>query len=239
MLNKILLNLAEFLSIAKIENMMYNKNITYVKFLLCIMRYSFVLDKIFGQKPKIRALRYLSSHKPEASIREISREIKISPPNASIALKELEKEGVLKSARVGRSMVYSLNLGHYLVEKIVRPVFDKEREIKNELINQIKKNINFPYESIILFGSVRRGDEKSISDIDLAFIVGDNEAKAKIEENIAGLNPIIAKEFGNTLSPVIISQSDFIKKMKNNDGLIREIINNGEVVAGKLINQLL
>lgn len=219
--------------------MMYNKNITYVKFLLCIMRYSFVLDKIFGQKPKIKALRYLSGDKPEASIREISREIKLSPPNASIALKELEREGVLKSARIGRSIVYSLNSGHYLAEKIVKPIFNKEREIKKELINRIIKHLNFYFESIILFGSIRRGDEKPKSDIDLAFIVGDSENRIKIEKNIAALDPIIAKEFGNTLSPVIFKKSDFIKKMKKNDGLVREIINQGEVVAGKLVNQLL
>ncbi|MFA6106144.1 MAG: nucleotidyltransferase domain-containing protein [Patescibacteria group bacterium] len=203
------------------------------------MRYSLFLDNILARKSKVKALRYLSGYKPEASVREISRAIGISHPNTSIALKELEAEGALKSVRVGQSTIYSLNLGHYIVEKIIKPAFEKEREAKNELISRIKKNIGISFESIILFGSVRRGKEKPLSDIDLAIVINDREDPVKLEESIAALNPSVAEEFGNTLSPVIFSKSGFVKKIKDNDGLVREIVKNGEVIAGKLISELL
>lgn len=203
------------------------------------MRYKFILDNIFGQKSKIKVLRYLASGRPDASVREIAAQTRLSPPNASIALRELEKEGALKSLRIGRSIVYSLNDGHYLVEKIIKPVFGNESGVKSALANLIKNKINFPYESIIIFGSVARGSAKPASDIDLAVIIKDGEDKIIIEDKIAAFNPLIAKIFGNSLSPIVYKKSEFLKKIKKKDALAGEIVREGEVAAGKLISELL
>lgn len=203
------------------------------------MKYKFVLDSIFSQKSKIKALRCLVNGGREISIREIAREIGASHPNVSSILMELKSQGAVKSSRVGRSVIYSLNDGHYLVETIIRPVFAAERQAKNRMFALIKDSVGFQYESIILFGSIARGEEQPASDVDLAVIVKDKENADEIEKKINALNPIIAKEFGNVLSPMVFKKSDFIKKIKINNPLVKDIIKNGEIVAGKMINELL
>lgn len=203
------------------------------------MRYKFVLDSIFSQKSKIKALRCLVNCGREISIREVAREIKASHPNVSAILTELKSEGIVRSSRVGRSVIYSLNDGHYLVEEIIKPVFVAERMAKKRMFARIKDSINFNFESIILFGSILRGEEKPTSDIDLAVIVKNSENTDEIEQKINALNPIMTKEFGNVLSPIVFKKNDFVKKIKNNNPLVRDIVKNGEIVAGKLINELI
>jgi len=44
------------------------------------MRFAGLLNQIFGKKSKVKILRLLSLYKKEATIREISREISITPP---------------------------------------------------------------------------------------------------------------------------------------------------------------
>lgn len=203
------------------------------------MRFINILDKILGQRSKVKILRFLASYKKEASIRELARETGITPPNMSRILKELENEGALISKKFGKSVVFSLKRGNFLIEKIISPLFKIEAEAKKELSRKIIKSIKFPVESIILFGSIARGEEKSGSDIDIAFVVKDSLDIGKIEKEILLINPIISGYFGNTIAPVVIRKSDFIKKLKKGDHFISAIAREGEVISGKLINDLL
>ena len=61
------------------------------------MRFINPLDRILGQKSKIKILRFLTNYNSEVSIRELANEIKITPPNASRILKELETENAVTS----------------------------------------------------------------------------------------------------------------------------------------------
>jgi predicted nucleotidyltransferase len=203
------------------------------------MRYFNSVENILGQRSKIRILRYLTSIDKDASIREISKKIKIAPPNTSIAMKELAREGVLTSKRIGRSIVYSLNTGHHLVEKLIKPMFKAEQNILPDLLEMVKTELPFSYESIILFGSVSRRQEKAHSDIDIAVIVKDNIDIKKAETAIDNISLRVIKLFGNALSLMIMHKSDFIRNYKKGQPLAREIAGKGEVVFGKLINELL
>ena len=117
------------------------------------MRFIKPLDKILGQKSKIKILRLLSLYKKEPTIREVSRETGITPPNASRILKELKAEGVVTAKKAGRSILYSLNSKHYLVKNVILPIFKKEQRARMDLVRLLKSKLDFPVESIILFGS--------------------------------------------------------------------------------------
>lgn len=203
------------------------------------MRFIYILDNILGQRSKVKILRFLTNYRRVASIRELARETRITPPNVSRILKELEREGALSSKKIGNSIVFSLNKGNFLVDKIIIPLFKEEAHAKKELNKKIISNIKFPVESIILFGSLARGEEKSGSDIDIAFVVKDSLDIGKIEKEILLINPSISGYFGNTIAPVVIKKSDFIKKLKKGDHFISAIAREGEVISGKLINDLL
>ena len=203
------------------------------------MRFKNPLDKVLPSKSKIRILRYLVNYGREIPVREFSREIGMAPPNMLKTLKGLEEENIVIKRQFGRSVVYSLSKGHFLVDKIIIPLFKNEAMAKNELAKKIKKYIKFSFESIILFGSIAREEEGARSDIDIAFIIKDSSNVEKVEKNILSINPILSKYFGNTISPIVIEKSDFIKRLKKGDRLISSIVKEGEVIGGKLISDLL
>jgi len=203
------------------------------------MRFTESLNQIFGKKSKIKILRLLSLYKKEATIREISREINITPPNVSRILKELEKEGVITSKKVGRSILHSLNSRHYLVKHIILPAFKKEKEAKENLAEFLKRKLNSEIESIILFGSIAKQKEKPDSDIDLLFIISDESNPKTLEEKISTLNPQITEYFGNSISPLIVKVSEFKLRLKKNDKLLKSILKEGEVLQGKSISEIL
>ncbi|MBU4299204.1 nucleotidyltransferase domain-containing protein [Patescibacteria group bacterium] len=203
------------------------------------MRFNNPLNQIFNKKSKIKILRLLSLFKKESSVREISREVGVAPPNVSNALRELEKEGVLFSKKVGRSIIYSLDLNHYLVKNVILPAFNKEKETKKILVNILKAKLNFPVELIILFGSMARRKEKPDSDIDLLFIISDKSQPRKLEERVSVVNNQIIGYFGNSISPLILRTSEFKSRFEKNDKLIKSISKEGEVLEGKLISEVL
>ncbi len=203
------------------------------------MRFREPLNQIFGQKSKVKILRLLALYRKESTIREISREIGITPPNVSRILKELEKEGVISSKRVGRSILHFLNLSHYLVKKIILPVFKNERKLKEDLIKFLIAKLNFQIESIVLFGSLVKQKELPYSDIDLLFVIPNQSNPRDLEGKISSLNHRIVEHFGNSVSPLIVRISEFQDRFKKNDKLIKSIAKEGEVLKGKLIGELL
>ncbi len=203
------------------------------------MRFKEPLNQILGKKSKLKILRFLSLYKKEATIREISRGVKVTPPNVSIILKELESEEIVLSKKVGRSILHSLNSKHYLVKNIILPLFCKEKKITEDLVKFLKSKINFPIESIILFGSTAQGKESPSSDIDLLFIVPDKSNVGNLEEKIALVNNRTIEYFGNSISPLIMKKSEVRTKFKRGNKLLKSIFKNGKLLYGKLISEIL
>jgi len=203
------------------------------------MKFNKPLDGILGQKSKIKILRHLTNRKKEMSVRDLAKEIGLVPANASVALKELEGEGILVKKKLGRSLIFGLNSGNFMVTSIIIPLFEKERKIKKDFFNAVSKRIKFPYETIILFGSIAKKSERADSDIDLAIIVREKKQIAEAEELALDINPEISRRFGNSIAPIIFEKKDFIKKIKEGNNLANNIARDGEVVSGKLISELL
>jgi len=196
------------------------------------MRFTDFLDQIFGQKSKIKILRFLYLYKKESTIREVSKETGVTPPNASRILKELEVEGVVIAKKAGRSILH-------LIRNIILPVFEKEQKVKVNLAKLFKLKLNFPVKSIILFGSIARKNEKPNSDIDLLFVIPNRGDPEKLREKISALNPLFISYFGNSIAPLIMKQSKFLSELKKGNKLLKSILKDGEVLVGQLISELL
>lgn len=82
--------------------------------------------------------------------------------------------------------------------------------------------------SVLLFGSVIRGEEEPLSDIDLLILTKD---KDKAEVAIAKLQGKISNRFGNAVSPYILTESELAEK--DNSQLIEEIHRKNMLVCGK------
>lgn len=154
------------------------------------------------------------------------------------ALKFLETQGVLKSAAAGKALLYQLNQDHILVQKILLPLLDFQDNIYTELGNEIMAPLRPKPVSIILYGSVARGEERSDSDLDLFLVYKEEQKTGRLSEKELWMEKITRK-YGNFVSVRRGSVLQLQQARRGKDELMRNIIKEGKVIAGLSMTDLL
>jgi predicted nucleotidyltransferase len=200
------------------------------------MKITSPLDKILNNEVKIKILRFLFRTNAEWNGRQIARELKVTPATTHKALQSLNKEGVLSLRNIGKTHVYALRNDNFIVSDILKPIFNKENKILDNILGIIRRmasgsNVKKGIHSIVLFGSVNLHKEHPASDIDIMVIVKDLKSKAAAELLFEKVDKKISDEFGNTLSAYINTISEF--KAKKNLAVIKNIIKSNTLIYGK------
>jgi predicted nucleotidyltransferase len=202
------------------------------------------LDNILNTEVKVRILRFFCRTGAEWNGRQVAKEIGVTPKTAHQALNTLNKEKVLLLRNMGKTHVYSLNEGNFLVSKLLKPLFLKEDSILDHIIKAIKRKISSSKArkaiiSIAIFGSVSKQEEHSSSDIDLAVLVKDAKAKASAERLFEEIGSRIAVEFGNGISPYINTRMEFNSKYKKGLPVVKNILKSHNLIYGERLEKLL
>ncbi len=203
------------------------------------MRTKHLLEDYLGQKSKVAVLRILYRG-TELTGREIARKADLSPRAAQQALQELYATGVVHRKAVGASYLFSLNRSRYVVEKILSPLFDGEQGLGAAMIEELRKAL--PPKgivSIIMFGSVARGENKPGSDLDVMIVVENSLDARKITSCVQDKGGKFLAKFGIMLSPHVIRRRDFISRFGKKDKLIQNVIREGRVIFGKHFYEVL
>lgn len=203
------------------------------------MEYRKIFDKLFGQKTKLKILRYLVKNPVEQSGRQIAKNTEIAHRQCHKVLQELYAEGILSMRHIGNAYLYNLRKDHYLVEKVIKPFFEVESHLIKDLAAEIKKIKTEDIISIGLFGSISKGKEKPHSDIDVLVLINKNINKERITELIRKKNEYFISRFGNSLAPYIVTKKEFVSRYKKGDKLIKNIIKNGEIISGKTFGEII
>ena len=203
------------------------------------MRFTNVLEDILGHKSKIKLLRYLINSKLELTGRQLSRAIGIHHRTAHNALKELASFGVVVMHQTGRAIIYKVNDNNLLLERILRPIFALEKSLLSQTITTILKKVRLRVISAIVFGSVASSSERGTSDIDILFLVSSKREQHKLTEGLEKIEYDFLLKYGNMLSPLVLSIGEFVKRLKQKDRLILNIIQKGKSVYGKTIQEVL
>ncbi len=199
------------------------------------------LDTILNTKTKVKIIRLFTSHTDDfrSSGREIAKWIKVSPPAAHSALKQLYNQGILKLEIIGKQHIYSLNDKNRLVRDILKPSFKKElslkEDIKRFLIKKIESGgLRRNILSIILYGSLQRSQTTDKSDADIAIIVKDKKNIENIEDRfIEDIGPQFNEYFGAHLDTYIKSKEEFIDRMKKKLPPVSSLMKSYSVIFGK------
>lgn len=96
------------------------------------MKYSRPLDDLLGQQSKVKILRHLANTRLEMSGRQIAADIGMSPWACHRALRDLSDQGALVMRNVGRTYLFRLNEESYVVEELLLPLFQKEKQLLEE-----------------------------------------------------------------------------------------------------------
>ena len=98
----------------------------------------------------------------ELGVREYSRTKWISPPTASALLRESEKEGLLLLKKEKKKLSYRANRENLLFIDISKAYWRQKLYMLTKFLSEVSN-----YESIILFGSLIKGEATTNSDIDI------------------------------------------------------------------------
>lgn len=156
--------------------------------------------------------------------RNISKIIKMSHAGAFKILKKLEKQDIVKSKRIGNTLIYSLNTKNPITNKKIEITLISEAQNYKkwtEEFKELKNKVKFT----ILFGSIIK-NEKSAKDIDLLIVA---DKFKNIKQILEKRNKFLNKK----IHPLFQTIKDFKYDLKNNNKTIINIIKTGIVLFGQ------
>ncbi len=148
-------------------------------------------------------------------VNEIARMFSLDPKNLHAKLKELEKEGLLKSEFVGNARYFSLNGGYPLLAQY-QEIFLKTIGLEKRIADALKSTPGI--QEAYIFGSYAKNAMDAASDIDV-LAVGDHSAIA-LQKEINGLQ----REIGREINVINMSREEFARKRRASAGLVKNIL---------------
>ena len=200
----------------------------------------FNINEIIDSPSKVAILRVFCSRKGfKATGREIAKLCGYSAPATHESLKNLNSRNILNLEVIGKQHIYTLNEQDRLVRKVVRPLFESEGNIKDEirdfLVKELKSaGIKQKIASLILYGSVQKNESDKNSDADVVVVVDKMVDVKKVSDIF--ISTIIGKfksYFGVQLDPYIKSAVDFRSQLKKNLPPLSTLMKSYTVLYGK------
>lgn len=195
-----------------------------------------VIESIFGSPAKVRILRTLFNSPQPLSGRQVGELSRLTHKGAINAIQSLVEVGAVKQRRVGKAYQYSISKGNIFVEKIIVPCIRSEYGLFDDLKKDITAHFGKDAISLMLYGSIVRGEEKRGSDIDLMVVVRDERKKKEIEEKAESKVHYFNRRYSALLSLHCFTLSEI--KTKKASPLIKSIIKEGIIISGKTIREL-
>jgi predicted nucleotidyltransferase len=158
--------------------------------------------------------------------RSISKKVGIGHSGAFKILKKLEKENIVFGKRIGKAVIYKLNMENPIAIRKIELALTFEAEDFGKWLEEFRE-LKDKFKFSILFGSVLR-NEKEAKDIDVLIVASTHEIK-EIRNKIEEKNKILSKK----IHLLIQSEEDFISDLENKNKVIYEIIKTGIVLYGQ------
>lgn len=137
------------------------------------------------------------------------------------ALKVLTQLGLVETRTIGRAGVHTINEGHSAVAPL-RALVDPVAALKAAIGDAIDPRVR----TVILFGSIARGEAAADSDIDLAVI-----ASPEWEERVE-LEDTVRTRLGNDCDVLVFTEAEFQKLAGDREGVVGDILRDGVALVG-------
>jgi len=197
-----------------------------------------VLDEALGSTPHVRILRYLCRAGGEHTGRAIGRAIQVSHPSVHHALRTLAGRGMVHAIRHGPAIAYRLNEDHWLIRRGLLPLFEVEAAFLTTLAEATRSAAKVPVRSVLVFGSVARGEAGPQSDIDLLCLTSNATAAGEAERNLAEAGPSLRRQFGRRVLAMVLPAAELARRYRRRHELTREIVETGWVIAGDSMSEV-
>lgn len=181
-----------------------------------------LLDTLFGVQRQ-RALGWLLLHPDDAvHVRELARLTGTSAGSLHRELARLAEAGLLTRSERGNQVLYQANRACPVFAELAG-LFRKTGGLADVLraaLLGLADRIRFA----LVFGSVARGTETSLSDVDV-LVVGE----ADFAEVVMALHPC-QEVLGREVNPVLYSEAEWRARVARDDPFVRDILQNPVVL---------
>ncbi len=167
------------------------------------MRFTDTAEHIFGSRSRVRVLRLLLGVSVPLNASQIAKRTHLSQPAVATALDDLSALGIVASSPAGRAWVHWIVEENVYVTEMLRPLFEAEWAIPQELLTDLAERFGADAVSVVLFGSFARNDITADSDVDVVLVGADAAAKAHLEAQASEVAEAFARRWGAPLSPLV------------------------------------
>lgn len=138
------------------------------------------------------------------------------------ALRDLDRLGVISTETIGRAGVHQINESHAAIASLralVSPL---------EMLTEVVREVVQEAETVIVFGSIARGDAHADSDIDLAVVAPDTWGGR------ADLQQCVQERLGNDCDVLHLTREHFALSSADREPVVTEVLRDGIAVVGKI-----
>ena len=139
------------------------------------------------------------------------------------ALKALTQLGLVNTNTIGRAGVHTINEEHVSIAPL-RFLLDPI----TALTDAVREAVGHDVKTVILFGSIARGEAKIDSDVDLAVIA------AAGWDGRTDLEDAVRTRLGNNCDVLVFTSEDFTRLADTGEPVVREILTNGVALIGSI-----
>jgi predicted nucleotidyltransferase len=139
------------------------------------------------------------------------------------ALKDLTQLGIVETQTIGRAGVHTINEGHAAVTHL-RVLADPIGMLRAAIAGAVGSDV----ESVIVFGSIARGEASRDSDIDLAVITGTGWVGR------SDLEDAVRTSMGNGCDVLVLTASQFQQLALSGEPVVSDILRDGLALIGSI-----
>lgn len=135
------------------------------------MRPTHTIEDLLGSRSRIAVLRVLLGVSVPLNASQIATRTGLTRPAVASVLADLSTIGAVRSSPAGRATIHWLNRVSVYVEHLISPLFEAERRLPEDMLNDLAETFHEHTVSVVLFGSYARGEQAPDSDVDVALVV--------------------------------------------------------------------
>lgn len=177
--------------------------------------------------------------------RELAKLSRVGVGTVSSEFNKLAKEGLVEQKSEGQEKYYKLNLTSPRTRKLCelfeidkREKFYKEKRRLAWVLEDFTKRVSdfaSEVQSVILFGSVARGEATLRSDIDV-LVITPNSEEERFNELMNAVDRLAAEVSGRypaKLVPIVMMTKDFEKSIRDKKRFAADVLKDGIVLFGQ------
>ena len=180
-----------------------------------------LLAEILSSRIRAEIFRILFGVNDEALyLREIERRSGLTVGTVQQELKKLLNLDLIKKRKDGNRIYYQARKEHPLYPEI-RSIILKTSGLSDVIAGAL--GVSQDIKIAFVFGSIARHDEKAGSDVDL-MVIGRLGLR-----KLTGLLDGISEQIGREINPHVLSEGEFVKRRKNKDHFITEVLESPKI----------